>query len=103
VSKPGEIFDKKGVPIYPGDLIRSFHFRGARRKIYYLYHVAVLKNGRMWMVPTCYLDPTIKDTGGRCYLEQNNLLQAEVISGHGPEPYSDHEDRPRRKIEKDTL
>lgn len=41
MRQPGGVYDRKGVPIHPGDLIRSFHFIGARRKRYYLYHVAV--------------------------------------------------------------
>lgn len=98
-STPGSVYDKKGRPIYPGDLLRSFHFRGARRKVYYLYHVAVWseKWQTMEMVPTCYLEPSKPDTGGRCWLTQDAVdrEQTEIIHGSGPGDLLSYEDRPR--------
>lgn len=41
LKQPGECHDSNGVPIYPGDLLRTFHFTGPRRRKWYLYHVAV--------------------------------------------------------------
>lgn len=39
---PGEVVDQKGVPIYPGDLVRSKHFYYRKRRRWsYLYHVVV--------------------------------------------------------------
>lgn len=35
-------FDKTGKQILEGDLLQIFHFR-TRRKIYYMYHVAVIE------------------------------------------------------------
>lgn len=29
--------DKKGVPFHVGDIVKVFHFTGARRKRYYMY------------------------------------------------------------------
>lgn len=99
-AKPGEVHDKNGVPVYPGDLIRSFHFRGARRKVYYLYHTAIwnTKHETMEMVPTEELEPTKAGAGGRCWLAQDLMDNAEVISGCGPGDYLDHTDRKRVKI-----
>ena len=101
LTQPGEVVDRKGVPIHPGDLIRSFHFIGPRRKRYYLYHTAVCRDGAMYMVPTSHLEPTKVEGGGCCLLSQNHLdaYDAEVICGCGPEPGMSHEDRKRVKRE----
>jgi len=98
VAKPGEVHDKNGVPVYPGDLIRSFHFRGPRRKVYYLYHTAVMRDGHMEMVPTSHLEPSKVNGGGRCWMFQDLMADAEVISGSGPGHCLDHSDRPKVKV-----
>jgi hypothetical protein len=89
--------DKKGVPIYPGDLLKSDHFIGARRKRYYLYHVACLEDGYLFMVPTARLDQSRKRPGGKCLLSQDIADTAVVIDGTGPGDILDHEDRPKVK------
>jgi hypothetical protein len=87
--------DSKGCPIYPGDLIRSFHFTGRRGKKYFLYHVVVSKEGRLWLIPTSHLEPTKIPGGGDCLLSQEFLsaTQAEIISGYGPGDCLYFEDR----------
>ena len=97
MTKPGEVHDKNGIPIYPGDLIRSFHFIGPRRKRYYLYHVAVWNKdkGTMEMVPASELEPSLVGRGGRCWLMQDYMADAEVIDGHGPGDFLDYSDRPK--------
>jgi hypothetical protein len=85
-KQPGELSDKNGFPIYPGDLLRTYHFTGARRKKYYLYHVAVFINGYMELVPTCHLQPDRVSGGGRCMLSEALAAKYEIISGNGPEP-----------------
>jgi hypothetical protein len=97
LKQPGECCDKRGVPIYPGDLLKSFHFQGARwRKKYYLYHTAVYENEAMWMVPTSHLEPTKVKGGGKCLLSDDLAGEAEVIAGCGPEDFLDYTDRPKR-------
>ena len=88
---PGECFDSKGVPIYPGDLVRSYHFTGPRRRVFYLYHVVceetcdVTGHSYLRLVPTAFLNPTTKDGGGRCMLSDRLAEELEVIDGHeGP-------------------
>ena len=81
--KPGECHDCKSRPVYPGDLLKSFHFIGARRKRYYIYHTAVFRDGYMWMVPTSHLEPTKQNGGGTCRLEACDR-QFEIIEGYGP-------------------
>lgn len=101
--EPGKVFDIKGVPIYPGDLIRTYHFRDKRRT-YYLYHVAVwnAEQAAMEMVPARNLALTPKEQnlqGGRCWALQSILDdgQSVVIAGTGPGECLDYLDRPRRK------
>lgn len=94
--KPGEAYDHKGIPIYPGDLLRTPHFQTSKRK-YYLYHTAVCIDGVMWMVPTSHLEPTLVASGGKCMLSDAHAAEAEIISGFGPDEYIDYGDRPRRK------
>lgn len=99
---PGGYFDSCGVPIYPGDLIRLFHFRDRRRRKYYLYHVAVhnKEHDVMELIPACHLEPSKAKSGGRCWMSQDLLdgAQAEVISGHGPGDTLDFTDRKKRKV-----
>jgi hypothetical protein len=95
-KRPGELFDAKNRPIYPGDLIRSPHFIGARNKRWYLYHTAVFVNGYMELVPTCHLQPENVKGGGRCIASEDILRHSEIIAGCGPEPYLDYTDRPKR-------
>ncbi len=93
--QPGEVHDSRGVPIYPGDLLKSYHFTGARRKRHYLYHTAVLGPRGMELVPTSHLESTKISGGGRCDLHPRQVEFAEVILGYGPGDCLDHADRPR--------
>jgi hypothetical protein len=96
--KPGEVHDKNGVPVYPGDLLKTYHFTGPRRKKFYLYHTAVLTNGSMQGVPTSHLEPTRTKGGGTFWLKTENLANSEVISGHGPGECLDWTERKRVKV-----
>jgi len=99
LCKPGTAYDRRGCPIYPGDLIKSYHFTGKKRKKYYLYHVAVLeeKNEFMEMVPVSHLQKDKIRGGGRCWLRQRYVENSEVICGYGPGEIISYEDRPRLK------
>jgi hypothetical protein len=33
----GKVYDKRGIPIERGDIVKVFHFIGARRKRHYMY------------------------------------------------------------------
>ncbi len=91
-------FDKKGIPIHKGDLIRSPHYIGARRKMHYLYHVVVESDGRLILVPACHLEPSCVAGGGIAPIDAfSDTWQAEIISGYGPEPYLSYDERPRNK------
>lgn len=73
-------------PIQAGDLLRTFHFTGARRKKYWLYHGVREVNGYLEMVPVHQLATGIKD-GGCVWLR--GAVESEIIAGTG------YEDRKR--------
>lgn len=90
--------DKNGIQLHKGDLIRSPHYIGRRRKQHYLYHVVVEENGVLFLVPTSHLEPTLRNLGGRCPLSVYcDTWAAEIISGYGPGGILTFEDRPRQK------
>jgi hypothetical protein len=47
------LYDKAGIPIEPGDVLKVFHFIGARGKRHYMYKQAVayttLPKGSLWL------------------------------------------------------
>lgn len=96
-TKWSPFHDKKGVPVCAGDLLKTYHFTGARGKRYYLYHVAVHEDGHWMMVPVQWLDPSYERNGGKCRIYQEYLDDGEVIGGHGPDYILSYEDRPRVK------
>lgn len=91
-------YDKNDRPIFGGDLLRSYHFTGARRKKYYLYHVAVPTERGFDCVPVCHLDPSKISGGGRCWLNEELAAHSEIIHGYGV-GYLSFEDRPKRKVQ----
>lgn len=89
--------DQHGIPLRPGDLVRTPHFRdrsyhGKRRWLYHVVCAVPAPPGCVQLVPACYLAPTVRDTGGRVYVRPGSCWQGEVIYGAGSEPY---EQRPR--------
>jgi hypothetical protein len=82
-----EFYDIKGRPICVGDLLKTFHFRGARKKKYWLYHAVVLCEGRLKMVPVFTLATKPTDNGGSCWLDSvaiNGVVQSEIIDSYNP-------------------
>lgn len=102
MKQPGELHDKRGVPIYPGDLLKSYHFTAARyRKKFYLYHIAAMVKGAMrGLHPTEIKEyPWVHKNGLPGFLMSQELAsQCEVIAGYGPKKeYLDFNDRPKVK------
>jgi hypothetical protein len=107
--KAGDLCDKNGVPIHPGDLLRTRHFRARlRRQQMYLYHMVVWKNDfshggacpRLVLecVPVSELYKS--GDGGKCWLhglanDAGVLVKSEVIHSHG-DPW--WPERKRRKL-----
>lgn len=97
MKKPGDLHDRRGIPIYPGDLLRSPHFK-SRRRTYYLYHTAVFVDGAMRMIPTSELEPSLANRGGDCLMSQEICNNVEIMIGHGPDGIVDFWDRPKYKL-----
>lgn len=100
---PGDAADCKGVPIYPGDLLRTPHFRDRRRRMHYLYHTVVQEvvegQAALRMIPAAHLEPTRISGGGAYWLSRGLASEAEVIHGHGPGKVLGFRDRPKVKKE----
>lgn len=93
------ICDVKGYPIFPGDVLRSFHFKGCGRKNHYLYHVATIDDdNRLWAIPAQYLSPDVKRTGGDCLLTESLVQnhEIEIVQGQPTRHYICKHDRPRK-------
>lgn len=95
----GELYDIKGIPIYPGDLLRTYHFTGRRNKIYYLYHVATKDGHGLRLLPAEWADPNCKRSGGAYYPSQKDLdgLSA-IVLNHYNAGDSCGEPRKRKKL-----
>lgn len=74
-----KIYDMNNVPIYPGDVLRSFYMYGPRRKKLYFYYVAILEKGRWYAYPANYW--SIPYTGARFLLDQARLDTMEILEG----------------------
>lgn len=59
MEKEQPYFDEIGNEIMEGDLLRIFHFRGARRRVHYMYHIAVLSecSGKLYWSAKAYHVP----------------------------------------------
>ena len=73
--------DKNGVPIHPGDLLKTYHFRDYLGRDRYLYHVAVIRDGELWMVPVSHMHPPKIKGGGDCMITNDIVARAEIIHG----------------------
>lgn len=102
-ARAGEAWDRRGYPIYPGDLCRQVHFR-TRSRTYYLHHVASLRpDGYMEMVPAQYADPSTERTGGQYLLESGHHPELTILAGHGPGDCLDYDDRDKRPVPRKEL
>jgi len=109
LKQPGECYDSQGIPIYQGDLLRTYHFTGPRRRKNYLYHVAVMDReaGGLRMVPVIHLDPALRDhpdnRGGDPLLSDIFAAQTTVIDGpshvDSDGVFRDWYERPRKAAE----
>lgn len=72
-----EAWDKNGIPILPGDLLRSFHYKDGRRNMY-LYHV-VCHDDRGYLMAQMYNSIDHKDNFRLCGQQGDS----EVVAGLG--------------------
>lgn len=80
IPKPSGFHDKNGRPIYEGDLLKTFHFRCANRRLphQYLYHLVVSDQGRFRVVPVRSF--SLGSDGGSFWITKD-LDDSEIIDG----------------------
>lgn len=95
-------YDIKGYPIYPGDVLRIFHFIAAvRRERRYMYKVVIEENGTLYGVDICELATMGIKNAHKYRLKHNEengvLPNTEIVQGHGPGEYFCYRQRKRRR------
>lgn len=79
-----EVFDKNGHPIQPFAVLKVFHFVGSRRKKYYMYKRAKMKDGEL------FAEHLESDDGSGYWLwphrrtDNHRLYETEVVQCYGP-------------------
>ncbi len=98
------IYDKNGRQVFEGDLLKIFHFIGARRKKYYMYKI-VVKNDNFLLAADprdLALDKDWKKSArSACLLRCLSSREFEIIAGYGPDKFPNslyYEDRPKFKL-----
>ena len=91
-----QVYDSRGYPIYPGDVLRTPHFRAGRRT-YWLIHVAAMVDGRLRMLPARWADPAATHQGGDPLLTQGLADEATIVEGGIVGEWTAFTDRPRRR------
>jgi len=93
-----ELVDKHGRPIRVGDILKVFHFIGARRKRYFMYK-QVVDVMRLGSPPKSYLKISHLSMDPNEYyterLDGRHLSDVEIIQS----PDANFESRPRRALE----
>ena len=88
--------DINGREIKAGDLMRHPHFRDSRRRMHYLYHVAVMNHDGLAAVPYAEIVRGRSD-GGRFYLRDGDRLTecCEIVESIIDDNLQTHWARPR--------
>ena len=89
-TKPNQTpHDGQGVPIYEGDMVRTFHYRHYRnRRKTYLYHVVKKVKGELWaMHYTVAAYPRKEDGSCPLHVLLRNHNDAEVVAGNHILPF----------------
>jgi len=101
IEEKNIVYDKTGYRIYPGDLLRSWHY-GKGRGTHYLYHVAVMRDGILTGVPAHHLDPTLAKPRDGVYplwlIKPGRIDTPEIVAGYGPGDIPCYRDRPKQQV-----
>ena len=99
MKQPGECFDKKGYPIYPGDLLKTLYFIIDKNTKHYHYHVAAYKDGCMRLFTPAMADPNCRpDSRLDCLMSQELVNDSEILEGGGPGDFYTFKQRQRRAV-----
>lgn len=101
------IYDKKGIPVRPGDLIKVYHFTGARKKKHYMYkfvwEYTIAETGKKVLMGN-HLEKGLKTDGisihNSYYMTPTGVRSdMEIVQGYNNQGDElDFNDRPRVKI-----
>lgn len=99
-----EFYDKKGYRIYPGDVLKVYHFTSAlRRERRYMYKLVIEKAAMLWGVAITELNKKELREAHRYRLKwssQNDfLMDTEIVDGYGPGDLLCFKDRPKQKLD----
>ena len=97
-----KLYDKRGIPIQDGDVLKVFHFTGARNKKYYMYKIAWTymwsEGSRMMAAHASGIAKdgcSIKNSYALDYNEKNGILyNTEIVEGYD-ENHTHFEERER--------
>lgn len=95
------LYDKNRRPIYPGDVLKVYHFTGARRKKHYMYKLAIEEMGYFYGIDICHLATKNLDTAHRYGLRPREgivLHDTEIIAGYGGVTGFGHDFMNRKKL-----
>ena len=88
----GDLYDKHGIPIKEFDVLKMFHFTGARRKKYYMYKWVREWKGRL------YGSHLQSNEHNGFLLAEENAKLCEIVQGYDPQGDGlDFNDRPRKR------
>lgn len=92
------LYDKTGREIMAGDILKVFHFVGARRKRHYMYKQAlkIEQLGKADFMKIGHLNLYDRDDGYHELLDGRILRDYEIVQGFGGDGVS-FEDRPKLK------
>ena len=94
-------YDKRGIPIHVGDVLKVFHFIGPRKKRYYMYKHVVseenAKSGNRFLLISHLHEPGT--TGTYNMLARDHVDEAiEIVQGYaGVSAGRSYEDRKRKE------
>lgn len=97
-----ELYDKLGYRIYPGDVLRVFHFIAAvRRERRYMYKLVVQRGETLYGVSIPEIPVRGIDCAHSYRLKWNAqadwLVDSQIVEGQGPGDLSCYRDRPRKR------
>lgn len=77
-----EFYDKNRRPVLVGDVLKVFHFIGARKKRYYMYKVAMKRGDGLRAVDVTELGQGVKDPHS---CPMSALGEFEIVQGFNPD------------------
>lgn len=77
----GRLRDKKGIPIMPGDLIKVYHFTGARKKKHYMYKIVWVLENKLYAAHCSGIEQKGLTLENSYFLSEESLGSCEILEG----------------------